>query len=42
MGGLDRTMNFVGCIGHIMDGSRLSEILVESELYGTSADAQIF
>ena len=35
-------MNFIGCIGHIMDRSGLSEILVESELYGTSAVAQIF
>ena len=42
MGGLHRTMNFIGCIGHIMDGSGLSEILEESELYGTSAVGQIF
>ena len=42
MGGLHRTMNFMGCIGHILDGSGLSEILVESELYGTSAVGQIF
>ena len=35
-------MNFMGCIGHIMDGSGLSEILVESELHGTSAVGQIF
>ena len=42
MGGLHRTMNFMGCIGHIMDGSGLSEILVESERYGTSAVGQIF
>ena len=42
MGGLYRTMNFMGCIGHIMDGSGLSEILVESERDGTSAVRQIF
>ena len=35
-------MNFMGCIGYIMDGSGLSEILVESEIYGTSALGQIF
>ena len=40
MGGLHRTMNFMGCIGHIMDVSGLSEILMESELYGTSAVGQ--
>ena len=42
MSGLHRTMNFTGCIGHIMDGSGLSEVLVESELYGTSAVGQVF
>ena len=42
MGGLHRTMNFMGYIGHIMDGSGLSEILVESEIYGISAVGQIF
>ena len=42
MGGLHHTMNVMGCIGHIMDGSELSEILVESGLYGTSAVGQIF
>ena len=31
----------MGCIGHIMDGSGLSEILIESALYGTSAVGQI-
>ena len=42
MDGLHRTMNFMGCISHIMDGSGLSEILIESELYETSAVGQIF
>ena len=42
VGGLHHTMNFMSCIGHIMDESELSEILVESELYGTSAVGQIF
>ena len=30
VGGLHHTMSFMGCIGHIMDRSGLSEILVES------------
>ena len=42
MGGLHRTMKFMVCTGHIMDGSGFSEILVESERYGTSAVGQIF
>ena len=42
MGGLHHTMNFIGCIGHIIDESGLSETLEESELYRTSAVGQIF
>ena len=36
MGGMHRTMNFMGDIGHILEDSGFEDIIVEASIYGSS------